>query len=306
MAALLPVPPPGAAEAAHRPSAIAVLYPDIPEPYRSVFTGIIQGVEDAAPARVVSIPVKADADPAQLAGDLRREDVRVVIALGRNGLKVANTLEGELDIVGGAVVSVPESEARSFPIHSLAPDPALLFARLRAFLPAARRVFVVYDPRQNDWLMRLSREAAKAHGLELAARQAADLKTASRHYAEILAEADPQRDAVWLPQDSIAASESGILPMILQESWNRNLIVFSSSLGHVRRGALFSLYPDNVEIGRALADSAKAYLSQKESTRRGVTPMKEVRLAINARTARHLGIDVEGERSRFDLIFAEQ
>ena len=147
-------------------SQIAVLYPDIGEPYRSVFTKIIEGIEDKARVRVASYAVGNKLNTQELAGELKRQNVRAVIALGRNGLRAANALEGSnLSIVAGGVLAVPESEARGVAVHSLAPDPELMFARLKLLVPQARRVYVVCDPRQNAWLMQLARTAGQGTGL---------------------------------------------------------------------------------------------------------------------------------------------
>lgn len=285
---------------------IAVIYPDIGEPYRSVFTRIIEGIEDKAKTRIASYPIGAGQNSQELANELRRQNIQVVIALGRNGLKAASTLDRDIGIVAGGVLSVPESEQRAMSVYSLAPDPSLLFDRLKALMPNARRVFVVYDPRQNAWLIRLAREAAKNHGLELVAQEAPDLKTAMRLYQEILAAADPKKDAVWLPQDSVTVEESAVLPLVLQEAWNRSLAVFSSSVAHVKRGALFSLYPNNLELGRNLAGSALGQLSSGSQPGRAIIPLKEVLMAINVRTASHLGLSIgQRQRQTFDMVYPE-
>jgi len=39
-------------------------------------------------------------------------------------------------------------------------------------MPAVRRVFVIYDPQQNAWLIHFARDAAKLHGLELVSWEA--------------------------------------------------------------------------------------------------------------------------------------
>ena len=152
---------------------VAVVYPDIGEPFRSVFTTIINGVEDRARGRVLGYPVSANANTAELAAELRKRDVRTVIALGRNGMRVTAGLDrAAFSVVAGGVLSVPEAETQNATVLSLAPDPALLFARLKSLVPHTRRVLVVYDPRQNGWLIKLAREAAKAQGLELVAQEA--------------------------------------------------------------------------------------------------------------------------------------
>lgn len=287
---------------------VAVLYPEIGEPFRSVFSKIIEGVEErASKNRVLSYAIGPRMNLQDLSQELRKQEVRVVIALGRNGLKAATMLgQDNLNIVAGGVLAVPDAEARRMAVFSLAPDPALLMNRLKMMSPGMKRVHVVYDPRQNDWLISLAREAAKAQGLELVAQEALDLKAAVAIYQTWLATADPKRDVLWLPQDSTTVDENTVLPLVLQESWNRSLTVFSSSLGHVKRGALFSLYPDNVELGRNLARSALSTLASPEAGARGMQPLREVLVAVNVRTAGHLGLDLGRQAlQNFNMVFPE-
>lgn len=280
--------------------AIAVLYPDLEEPYRGIFAKIIEGIEAQVGAPVVSYAVGGANSAQDMVTQLKRQDIKVVIALGRQGMKAAAALDHEFGVVAGGVVSPPTGEGRSFPIVSLAPDPKMLFERLKHFMPDVRRVIVVYDPRQNAWLMRLARDAARIQGLELQALEVADLKNAIRLYQEVLASADTKKDALWLPQDSTSVEESSVLPLILESAWNRNLTVFSSNVTHVKRGALFSLYPDNVALGRQLASSA---LSLAGGNAAPVVPMKDALLAVNIRTASHLGLQLSSRQQAFDLVF---
>jgi len=281
---------------------IAVLFPDIGQPYQGIFQKIIEGIEGRVSQRVASIPLRPDADPVALASELRKQEVRVVIALGKHGLKAAASLGGNVAVVAGAVLAVSESEAKDNTVISLAPDPALLFERLKVLQPAIRRVAVVYNPK-NDWLIRLARNAAKAQDIELLALPAEDLKAALKQYQDFFA-ASGKGDALWLPQDSVTVEDRAVLPLVLKESWNRNMPLFSSSLAHVRRGALFALYPDNVELGKDLANSALGYLGGGVRPSKGLLPLRGVMAAINTRTANHLAISFN-QRS-FDLLLPEQ
>lgn len=284
---------------------IAVVYPDIGEPFRSVFLKIIEGIEEQAHGHVPSFAVAANANVQELSSELRRQDVRVVIALGRNGLRAASSLD-QLGVVAGGVLSVPEADAKRFTVHSLAPDPALLFGQVKGLLPNARRILVVQDPRQNAWLIRRAKDAAHALGFDLVVQDAEDIKTAFRFYQEAFAGADPKRDVIWLPQDSTTVDEATVLPFVLQESWNRGVPVFSSSVAHVKRGALFALFPNNRELGKSLAVSAATAAAQGAShASRGMLPLKEVLLAVNLRTASHLGLQLGSRQQSFDLIFPE-
>ncbi len=285
---------------------IAVLYPDIGEPYRSVFSKIIEGIEKNADAKVTSYAIGKNFNAETVSSELKQRNIRVIIALGRNGLHAANTLDKDIVVVAGGIISVPASDERSTTILSLAPDPALLFARLRSLAPKTQRVHVVFDPHQNDWLIKLAREAARDQNLELMTYEASDLKNAAAIYNSIFANADPRRDALWLPQDNTTVDESVVLPLVLQESWARGIPVFSSNVAHAKRGALFALYPDNIELGRNLAASAVGLASGNPGVR-GVLPLRNVLTAFNTRTASHLGLTPSPAQQRsFSLLFPEQ
>jgi len=285
---------------------LAVIYPEIGEPFRAVFARILEGIDERAQQRVPRIAVAADADALALASELRRRELKVVIALGRAGLRVATALDPAIEVVAGGVISPNEADARAATLLSLAPDPLLLMQRLKSLQPGVKRVTVVYSSRHSAWLMRHAQPAARQLGLELRALEVDELKSALRQYQDFFAQAAPQ-DALWLPQDPLTVDESAVLPLVLQECWNRNLALFSSNLGHVRRGALFSLYPNNLELGRSLASSALAQLARQAGAPRGAQPLRDVHAALNTRTASHLGLDLSPQVQRsFELLLPER
>lgn len=288
-----------------RSSAIAVIYPDLGEPYRSIFSEIIAGIKEQARAPVRSYPISSTMRAAELNEQLQRNGTRVVITLGRQGLKIASGLERNIAVVVGGVLSVPEEESRHLTGISLTPDPALLFARLKLLLPGIKKVIVVYDSQHNEWLLTLAREAAKAQGLELLALEAQNQAAAALLYEAAFAAADNRRDAVWLPHDATTVEEGTILPLVLKEAWIHSVPVFSSSLLHVRKGVLFALYPDNREMGRTLARIAQT-MRPGEPRPHGMLPLQAVLTAVNLRTASHLGMSISYQQQRsFDFIFPE-
>lgn len=285
---------------------VAVLYPDIGEPYRSAFSAIVRGIGERVRGDLLRIALSQGDTERSLANDLRLRHVRTVVALGRSGLKAAASLDRRVTVIAAGVLSVPAAETNAALIQSLAPDPGLLFTRLRAFVPRARRVTVIHDPRQNDWLMRLAQEAARQQGLALWALEADDLKSATRRYQEVIPQLNPRRDALWLPQDSATLDDTTLLPWVLRESWTQGLPVFSSNVAHVRRGALFALYPDNAEMGRQLGVVAQSAQHGSGPTLRGLQALRQVLTAVNARTAMHLGLDLQAAAQPIHLILPER
>ena len=135
--------------------------------------------------------------------------------------------------------------------------------------------------------------------------EATDLQRATKAYQEVIAAVEPQRDVLWLPQDSTTVEESTLLPLVLQEAWRRNFAVISSNAQHVRRGALFALYPDNAAMGRSLAQSAIDSLAGTRRPTRGLIPLRDVLVAANQRTAAHLGLELDLRSLRIAKLYPE-
>ena len=285
--------------------AIAVLYPNVSEPVRSAFISMIRGIEERIRVRVRSYAVDPRTDAADLNAQLKRSNTRVVIALGRQGLAAASSLDPAILVLVGGALLLSDAEIVNVNGISLTPDPAMLFGRLRSLLPEVRRVVVVYDPRKTEWLLRLAREAARSQSLELSAYEARDLAQAAQLYSTLIKGADGKRDALWLPHDTTTVEEGTLLPLILKESWDNSVPIFSSNILHAKKGALFAMSPNNVELGKSLATSALGLMAG-ETRRRGVQPLRELHTAINMRTANHMGLSIGNRQQRtFDFIFSE-
>lgn len=294
----------GTAAPAAAAGSVAVVYPELDEPWRAVFAAIIAGMEEQVGAPVARFGLPPGKDAPALESSLHRVGPRVVVALGRQGLRAVSGLDGSPPVVVGGILSVPDAESRTVTGISLTPDPAILFDQLRQLLPSVRRVVVIYNPEYNQWLIDIARAAARAQGLELQAREARDTVSAARLYESMLTSAAPG-DALWLPQDPTTVDDDTIVPLVLRTAWARRVPVFSSSFPHVRRGVLFALYPDNRQLGRALARTALR-LAADESVPPGLQPLQSVLTAVNVRTASHLGLNLDNrQQRRFDFIFPE-
>lgn len=287
-----------------REQELAVLYPEVAEPFNSIFARILDGIDEHFKARIQRVAVPANPNLPALVAELKQRQLKVVIALGRAGLRVASALD-RMEVVAGCVVNVGDTETRDAVVLSLAPDPALLLRRLKGLQPGARSVTVVYSVANSGWLMGMAKEASNALGLELRAMPVGDPRTAMQVYQNYFAQAT-QRDALWLPQDPLVLDESAMLPVILQEGWSKSLPIFSSNSAHVGRGALFSLVANHQALGRSLAALAQARLAS-EGGARGVLPMRDVLGALNTRTAGHLGVEITAQlRQEYQVLLPER
>lgn len=277
---------------------IAVLYPDAPPPYNKVFDAIICGIKETSTFTTKLYPLTTTTSETDLRSWLDRKRISGIIALGKQGYVATRKLKTELPVIVGALRVLPTNQSGI----SLAADPAQLFTQLETLSPEVKRVFVVYSAERNDWIIDLAQQAALHHQLELITYPASDLRQAVRHYRDILNQIRSKNDAIWLPMDSITANEKVVLPLLLQMSWDKDLVLISSTPSHVQRGALFSLYPDNTGLGRNLASMLTTTMTS--NTEQGIRPLQSLNLAVNLRTAAHLGLSFSSSQiKQFTLTF---
>ncbi len=281
---------------------IGVIYPDIRPPYRNVFENIIQGLEEITQDSLNLYDIKKDYNTKVLYADLQKKRIDVVIALGRRGLKAVRDLPDRIDVVAGAAYLSPDGRNELVSGISLNPDPEIMFARLKELVPRVMRVSVVYNPARNDWLIRRARVAAQRYSLELIAMSAHNLKAAAPLYRDIIRSANSSQ-SIWLLQDETTLDQRVILPMILKKAWENQFVVFSDNPGHVKKGALFSLYPNNIAMGQAIGSVALKRF-QTGDRKVEVLPARNLLIAVNTRTAKRLDLRfTSAQRREFDLLF---
>lgn len=286
------------------PSSIAVLYPAIQEPYRGIFHNIMSGIESRLGKSIRSYALRSDYSIQEVEDWLKKSQVEMIITLGNRGLLAARELQPKFKVVVGAVLIAPDGN--SLTGISLTPDPKYFFQKLKELIPGVKRVTVIYNQKHSSWIIKQAKEIAENYALTLNAYPVKHLREAAVLYRKTLGQLESGIDAIWLPHDQTVDEET-ILPLILRESWERNLVVFSSNLSYVKRGILFALYPDNKNMGRSLAELALKQMHNHENTPLGIMPLHDLFIAVNIRTAEHLGLGFTAQMKReFNLVFPLQ
>ena len=161
------------------------------------------------------------------------------------------------------------------------------FKILKAFIPRVRRIGVLYDPQETGAVIEDARAAARALALELIAvkvRSASEVPGA-------LASLKGGIDALWSVADSTVLTSKSTRYIITYSL--RNKIPFMGvSPYFVREGALLSLSPDYLDIGRQTGEIAIQVLRGiPASNIKAVGPRKFI-TTINLRTAWKMGLNV--------------
>lgn len=266
--------------------AIAVLYPQVREPYNQIFQKITEGIDQQYQGNTRHYILSRKHRTEDLQQWLQANKIGAVVALGSRSLKALPTLPSHLPRVLGAV-QLNHGEDQLSGVY-LSPSPLQLFKRLRQLRPSIHTVHVVDLSNRNRWLMHTAHQQAAVLGLVLNQLSAKDLTDVARHYQQLLNNIDPVTEAIWLARGGNKLDRA-LLNQILEAAWKDNLVVFSSNFGDVKRGVLFSLYPDNHAMGMRLAQLLQQLQKDPQSPL-GMAPAENLLIAVNLRTADHLGL----------------
>lgn len=277
---------------------IVVIVPEVRQPYAAVFEQMVAGVRRTGGDEVRAVSVTDASDVLAGLGDGRGGVA--VVALGPSAARIAQSAPPGIPTILGAVPGDSADSTRAFGI-SLDPEPARIFAELRTLRPASRTVHVVFHRTRGAWLIERARAAADPAGVTLKAHGVENVKEAAQAFQDILRRADTRTDAIWLLQDRAVLDDQTLLPYVLEQAWTGNLTLVSSNLDHVARGALFALYADHERLGERLGRLAARALAGK-SLPAGIAPAEDLRIAVNQRTARHLGVDLGLRPGGYDLV----
>ncbi|MGX5173726.1 ABC transporter substrate binding protein [Aliikangiella sp. IMCC44653] len=280
---------------------VAVFYPQIKEPYRTIYKQIISGVKthtNNLEEFVLSPQFKVE----EVVAELKSHEITKVIVLGRSGYKLAKQLPPEFKVVSGALPISPNGVSGI----SLISDPHKLFYYLKIAAPNVKKVYVAYSE-HSQWIIKLALGAAEQLGIELITKKVSTTKESIQYYQDLFDQIDSTQSAIWLPLDRIASNDKITLPLILEKAWTKEIVVFSSKPSHAKRGALFSTYPDNFHLGEQLAQLVYELAADKNlKAEKKFKPLQSLQLAVNLRTASHLGLHYEPEtKKNFQLVFPE-
>ncbi len=275
---------------------LLVLAPKLNAAYDRVFSEIITGII-AHKGIIAHIYTLTDASQqADIQKEIDAKQIDAVIALGHTSYDIAEKFHDQLPVIHGGMIMTPNGHSGI----SLVGSPAEFLSHLKNLAPGVKRVFTVYNEKNSGWLIKLAKAEARKSDIKLHALQATDIRHAAQQFKKILEQTEDGSDAIWLLFDKIVPDQT-ILPMALNVAWKKNIVLFSNNPAHAKRGALFSLFPDNEKMGYSLAELS---IKQISSNTPLVLPLSSLKVSVNERTASHLGLHYSGEqREFFDIIY---
>lgn len=280
---------------------VGVIYPDLREPYRSIFTNIIEGIRDSTGDDIKILSVKKEDNVDMVSDWIDTNKITSLIALGSRSQKLLSNLDAPNKIVG-AITRPPKENGFEAGVL-LTPDPNRIFKEIRRLVPDVQKLYVVYSKANSGWYMDIARQDAARNGIALVEIESMSKKDSLKQYQSLFKNKLEANSAIWLLQDSISSDARLILPMVLEAAWDQKIPVISNKAGHVERGALFALYPDHFELGVSLGEMSQKNKLQAQK----YSPFTESLSAANTRTADHLNLEWSRKIERnFNLVFPQR
>ena len=277
---------------------IGLLYPDVRDPYLKVFLNIADGARKQLGIPLHHQVFSRDASPEDTQRWLAANDISAAILLGSGNVGMLGADPNFPYVVGAISAQAPDT----YSSISLNPAPDLLFKGLLRLKPGINTIHVVYDTERNSWEIEQAKAIAADMQLQLVVYPANNLRDAAKIFRDAQQDMDGNREALWLPLGGPARDKS-ILQSILETAWIKEQVVISSNLADVKRGVLFSLYPDNTGMGQELAKLLQS-LQANPQMQPNTYFVRSLFSAINRRTAEHLEIHLGNqELNNYDFVY---
>ena len=228
----------------------------------------------------------------RLARTIRDSEASVVLAVGVKAAQIAKSEIVDIPIIFCMVLDPSKHDLKAPNMTGIRLEIPMdrQFNAMRSVMPALRRIGVLYDPQKTAYLVDEARLLAKSMGLELVVKQVNTDKEVPSALRALLS----QVEALWLVPDSTVLTEDS-LKFVLGTALDLNVPVIGFSSELVRSGALVGLSVSYEDVGRQAGALARKMLNDEYKPLPPTVPPDRLRLALNLKTARYLGITIPPE-----------
>jgi putative ABC transport system substrate-binding protein len=189
---------------------------------------------------------------------------------GQSGLLNANN-NGNTPMTG-ACLDVPVEEQ---------------FGSLLDVVPRARKIGVIYNPDESQFIVDDGRSAANRMNLGLVTYPI----HSEAEVQEALSNLRPRIDALWLVSDRTVLTTQS-LQYVFLFAFQTNLPLMGLSEHFVKMGALFAVGPDYRDVGMQSGEFAAQILLGKDPEELPIALPRKVTLSLNLRTAEIIGLRI--------------
>ena len=253
------------------------------------YNDALEGFKTSCDHDVTEI-VMSEAEPADILGKAQSSGTVAVLAIGMDALNLARSVR-DIPVI---YAMIPHSQALSSgqkPLSGVSmyiPPDRYIGSMLDVF-QGAKRIGVIYDPKNSEAYMKEALQSAQGRGVELV------LRKASRP-ADIPALVDSMKDKIdvfWMLPDTTVINPESVKYLLLF-SFQNKVPIFTFSKKYVEMGSTAGLYTAPFDIGVQAGEIARKLVSEKNpKTIR--TDARRTVLAVNRKIIKKLGIKVRDD-----------
>jgi putative tryptophan/tyrosine transport system substrate-binding protein len=231
----------------------------------------------------------------KLARKIRASDAALVIAVGLKAALAAKVELVDVPVIYCMVLDPEKYDLRASNLTgiSLRVPIERQFNTIHALVPNLKQLGVLYDPEKTAPLVEEARRVAARLGFELVEHKVHAEKELPSAIRALL----PKVQGLWLVPDSTVLTEESIR-FVLGTALDQNVPVVGFSSEFVRNGALAGLSINPEDIGRQAAIMAQKILKRSDRTVPMSVPPDRIRLAVNQKTAKYLGLTLPPDLMR--------
>ncbi len=230
-----------------------------------------------------------------LARKIRASEAGLVLAVG---LKAA--LAAKLEIVGTPIVYMMILDPLKHQLTAPNMTGTMLDVTIerqmkviRSFLPSVQRLGVLYDPKKSAAKMKDAAQQASLAGFSLRSFPVESEKDVPSQLRSALTDAD----ALWLIPDSTVLTDESV-HFVIQSALDRHVPIIAFSPEFIRLGGLLGISVSYQEVGRETGWLAKRVLNGERAGGWRPVPIERLKITVNLKTARFLGITFPPELDR--------
>jgi putative ABC transport system substrate-binding protein len=223
-----------------------------------------------------------------------RGGAALVLALGSQAAGTACREAPETPVVAGGILrpDVLPKGARATGVFLEQPADVQM-KRIRAVLPGARTVGVLYNPEENRERISAAVSAARELGLRIEARPV----SSPLEIPSALDDLSRRADVLWTLYDRLATTP-GTARELLLSSFRQRVPLFGLSAAWAKAGALCAPDWDYDDIGAQCADSAVRILNGEKPSAIAPAPPRRAVYVLNLNSARKIGVRIPGQAVR--------
>lgn len=261
----------------------------------SAYNQTVAGFKATMPPSTTFIEYDMQGDMARgrkLARKIRASDATLLLAVGVKAALVSKLEILDIPVIFCMVLDPARHDLKAPNMTGISLDVPIerQFRTMRSVLLPVKRIGVLFDPEKTGNLVEEARPVAKALGFDLIEREVRTEKDVPAVLRAII----PKIEALWLVPDGTVLTEDS-LKFVMGTTLDSNVPVIGFSPELVRSGALVGLSVNYGDVGQQAGSLARKVLSEPVRSFTAASPPERLRLSLNLKTARFLGIVIPPE-----------